>query len=119
MKIAIIGSRNFRMTVRIRAKVRQIAGLSHLGDPITIISGGASGVDTEAVRNARELGLVAYDIKPDMSAEYDVKQFHIRNDKIIAEADKVIAFWDGESKGTESVILKCLQRHKNFEVIFD
>lgn len=88
---------------------------------MTIISGGAEGVDKYAIDIAKRCGVKTDDASylPDMSSNYNVAQYHIRNDKLIHDADQVIAFWDGKSRGTESVIKKCLERHKNIQIIFD
>lgn len=112
MKIAIIGSRNYHNIKAVYETMYHYFGC-------TFISGGALGIDTEAKNICKKYNQEFLEYKPDMSNGYDVKQYHLRNDRIIKESDKVIAFWDGKSKGTESVILKCLQRHKDIEVIFD
>ena len=36
----------------------------------------------------------------------------MRNDRIIEYADMVLAFWDGDSHGTQYVIGECLKRGK-------
>lgn len=116
MKIAIVGSRNFKDMKEVEYKL--LSQFEYDFREHDIISGGASGVDSEVAKICREHRINFEEIKPDMSAGYDVAQYHLRNDKIIEKADKVIALWDGKSKGTESVILKCLQRHKDIEVVF-
>jgi len=42
----------------------------------------------------------------------------IRNKQIVDYADTVIAFWDGKSKGTESVIQYCIKTGKPYQIIF-
>lgn len=120
MKIAIIGSRNFKNLDAVAGKIGDIRfSGAYNPNEVTIISGGAVGVDSEAVQCAESVKLKTEVYKPDYSSFGDNAP-HVRNDKIIEEADKVIAFWNGERKsGTYSVISKCLQRRKNIEVIFD
>ena len=111
MKIAIIGSRNFKNLPRIYEAMYDYFGCE-------FISGGAKGVDSECKRVCERYNQELIEHKPNYDLHGDNAP-HVRNDKIIADADKVIAFWNGERKsGTYSVISKCLQRRKNIEVIF-
>ena len=89
MKIAIIGSRGIKN-----------APIDHhvsVGDEI--VSGGAEGVDTCAAKYAREKGIKLTVFLPEYSL-YGRGAPLVRNRKIVEYADKVIAFWDGKSKGT-------------------
>jgi hypothetical protein len=116
--VAVIGSRKFKNLERVTERLQS---LYHNWNPNTllIISGGAAGVDSYAIDVAKRLGLETKEYKPDMSGGYDVKQYHLRNDRIIRDADFILAFWDGESRGTHSVIQKALMQRKHLEVIFD
>lgn len=42
----------------------------------------------------------------------------IRNQQIVNYADRVVAFWDGESKGTKSTIDMALKAKKRLDVVF-
>jgi len=68
-----------------------------------IVSGGAKGADTLAEQFAKENNLPVKIFKPDW-AKYGRGAGPVRNKQIVEYADKVIAFWDGESKGTKSSI---------------
>lgn len=119
VKIAIIGSRNFKDMTAVRLKIFEMA-LSYKIKP-TIISGGARGVDTIAIHFAKEMGFPTNykDYLPDFAAGYDVGEYFARNDRLIDDAYKVIAFWDGKSRGTWYGIERCIKTGKNFEVVFD
>ena len=65
----------------------------------TIISGGAKGIDTLAEQYAEQNGLKKIIIKPEYEKYGKVAPLK-RNDQIADYADEVIAFWDGESRGT-------------------
>lgn len=97
MKVAIIGSRGLRVSDFSK----------YLPEGTTeLVSGGARGIDTCARNYARANGIKITEFLPDYN-EYGVRAPHIRNDQIIKYADHVVAFWDGSSRGTKSVIDKC------------
>lgn len=90
IKLAIIGSRTIKS-----------ANLDEYIDvkPDMIISGGAIGVDTLAAKYARDNNIELLEIKPEY-LKYGRGAPLVR-DKIIArECDKLIALWDGKSRGT-------------------
>lgn len=104
MKVAIVGSRS------ITAEIPEYC----IPDGVTeIISGAAKGIDTSARNFAREHHIFLTDILP----EYDLygrRAPLIRNDLIISLADKVLIFWDGESRGTGYIIKKCKELRKPY-----
>ena len=107
MKIAVIGSR--KLTVY------------NLEDYIPeecdeIVSGGAIGIDRCAAAYARQNGLKLTEFLP----EYELYGRFApikRNYTIVDHADRVIAFWDGESRGTLSVIKYCEKVGKECKVV--
>ena len=107
MKIAIIGSR----TVNI-----DDLG-AHLSNECTeIVSGGARGVDNCAERYANENGIKLVEILPEYD-KYGKAAPIVRNKQIVDYSDKVIAFWDGKSRGTLSVINYCKKIKKECCVV--
>ena len=93
MKIAVVGSRN--------VKVIDIGKYISQGEEI--VSGGAVGVDSCAAEYAKKNGLKLTVFLPEYD-RYGRAAPIVRNKKIVDYADKVLAFWDGSSKGTLSVI---------------
>lgn len=95
MNLAIIGSRSFDDYDRLCQAVNDLPI-----KPATIVSGGAKGADAFAERYANEhqIDLVVY--RPDY-ARYKRGATLIRNRQIVENADTVLAFWDGVSKGTK------------------
>ena len=106
MKIAIVGSRSITV--------------NNIHDYVTsedeIVSGGAKGVDSCAAEYARKNGIKLTEFSPEY-ALYGRAAPIIRNKKIVDYADKVIAFWDGASKGTLSVIKYAEKTGKKCEII--
>lgn len=96
MRIAIIGSRNFNDYQLLKDKL----SLLNQQNKITlVVSGGAKGADTLGEKWAIENNVERLIFKPN----YDLfgrKAPLIRNKEIIDNVDYVIAFWDGESRGT-------------------
>ncbi|MCD8312397.1 MAG: DUF2493 domain-containing protein [Firmicutes bacterium] len=97
MKIAVIGSRGLT-----------IENIGEYLPPDTdeIISGGARGVDASAREYALARGLKLTEYLPEYE-RYGRAAPLRRNEKIADAADAVIAFWDGESRGTRFVIDYC------------
>lgn len=81
-----------------------------------IISGHASGADRMAETFARELGLEVISIPADWNT-YGKKAGVVRNSKIVTMCDKLVAFWDGVSKGTKDSIKKAMLSNKLHHVI--
>ena len=100
MKVAVIGSRGLL--------------IENLGDYLPketteIISGGAKGIDTCAKEYALRHGLKLTEYLPEYS-RYGRGAPLRRNITIIVNADLVLAFWDGRSRGTKYVIDSCKRR---------
>ena len=106
MKIAVIGSRSI--------KVEDIG--RYITDGQEIVSGGAVGVDACAAEYAKENGIKLTVFLPQYE-KYGRAAPIVRNKEIVDYADKIIAFWDGSSKGTLSVIKYAQKVAKPCEVI--
>lgn len=125
MKIAVVGSRNYFLIYdyihlkyiideeKTRFAHDVIVNEFSLGD--ILVSGGAEGVDLFAESTIDEWNKCCSEhsncskkwdkiiLKPDWD-KYGKRAGFLRNQLIIDEADKVIAFWDGKSKGTKNSI---------------
>ena len=101
MRVAVIGSRGL-----------QIKNLEeYLPENVTeIVSGGAKGVDSSAKEYALAHGLKLTEFLPEYE-KYGRAAPLKRNITIIENADIVLAFWDGESRGTKFVIDACKKYH--------
>lgn len=101
MRVIIAGGRDFSDYDLLKSKCDYY--LSNILEDICIISGGADGADYLGELYAKELG-------------YDLITYHanwtkhgraagpIRNVAMAKNADLLIAFWDGKSKGTDHMI---------------
>jgi hypothetical protein len=78
-----------------------------LPESVTLVSGGAEGVDAIAEARARLRGLEVEVIRPDYGAYPHAATRYapiVGNEEIVRLADEVVVFWDGVSKGSRSVI---------------
>ena len=106
MKVAVIGSRGLCV--------------EHLEDYLPkdtteIISGGARGVDASAKEYAQRHGLKLTEYLQEYD-RYGRSAPLKRNITIIENADIVLAFWDGASRGTKHVIDNCKKRNIPVEI---
>jgi hypothetical protein len=93
MNIAIVGSRKYSNLPKVSSYVRS------LPPGTVVVSGGAQGVDRAAEFAALSVGLGTIIFLPNWE-KYGKKAGFLRNMDIVKQADKLVAFWDGESKGT-------------------
>jgi len=114
MKIAIIGSREFK-----NKKLFEKIMYKEIDIRDKIITGGAKGVDTWVEEWVKKK---SFPLNPNITVikpinPKDKLSYLFRNIEIITLADKIFAFWDGESKGTKFVIDYATSRDKNMVVI--
>ena len=107
MKVAVIGSRS----------ILAIDIGMYISDGDEIVSGGAVGIDSCAAEYAKNNGLKLTVFLPQYE-RYGRAAPIMRNKEIVDYADKIIAFWDGKSKGTLSVIKYAEKTGKPCEIIF-
>lgn len=110
MKVAIIGSRRYH---DLSAVWQYVAKLPR---DTVIISGGAKGVDTTAIEAAAWYELDYEVFLPDWK-KFGTSAGPRRNLQMVQAADRVVAFWDGESAGTRNAIKLTRQYEKPLEII--
>lgn len=71
--------------------------------PTAIICGEACGADRLGKRYAEENGIPVLSFPAEWD-KYGKSAGYIRNQQMAVHADALIAFWDGESKGTHNMI---------------
>ena len=102
MRTIIAGSRDIWCYSCVRKAVELARNIK--GIKITeIISGGAQGVDTLAVRYARQ-NKIPYKVMKAEWKKFGKKAGYVRNAGMASEADALIAVWNGKSKGTKHMI---------------
>lgn len=115
-KVAIVGSRDWSNSQMVTDYVWQ------LPEWTTVISGGARGVDTfaqdAAVERIAQRGEPNWDVEifPALWDVYGKSAGYRRNADIVAAADRIVAFWDGKSRGTAHTIRLAQQANKPVEI---
>lgn len=115
MKVMVCGTRDFadpfRASLAIDARIRQLPPHCH------VLHGAARGADQIAAEAAHRHGHTVTPYPPDKRRP-SPQRFHERNDRMLAERpDLVLAFWDGKSRGTLSVIEKAKRSGIPLEVV--
>ena len=115
-KIIIAGGRDFMDYNLLKEKVNKILQEKRVSHKIVIISGCARGADTLGLRYASEN---AFDVEeyPANWDKYGKKAGYMRNVEMAENADALIAFWDGKSKGTKHMIDIATERNLPTRVI--
>ena len=107
-RILIAGSRDFTNYDFLESSVSEFLK-GHQDKEIIIISGAARGADKLGERYAQNHGLKVIQFFPDWS-RYGKRAGHIRNTQMLEYIQEnncacaVLAFWDGESRGTKDTI---------------
>ncbi len=97
MRIAIVGSRDYQDLESVRRYVNS------LPDDAAMISGATPGVDQAAEVAARARGLQTLIFPPEWG-HHGRRSAEQWNRLIIKDADLVAVFWNGHSRGTQSLI---------------
>lgn len=115
-KIIIAGGRDFMDYNLLKEKTDKILQEKKVTHKIVIISGCARGADTLGLRYASENAFDVEEYPADWN-KYGKKAGYMRNVEMAENADALIAFWDGESKGTKHMIDIATERNLPIRVI--
>lgn len=105
-RVLVCGSRDFSDRKVIRAFLRELSVRErfHPGERITIVHGAARGVDRWAGEDAAALGFDVEAHPADWKA-HGKRAGLIRNAHMLSlGCTRVVAFWDGKSRGTQHMI---------------
>jgi len=115
MRIGIVGSRKFPELILVKKYI------DALPDDSIIISGGANGVDTAAQESAENRGLITIIFLPDLNNCLNrldvIQRYYDRNQNIVENSDKIIAFTEKNTGGTWDTIRRANKAGKRVEII--
>lgn len=101
-KVIIAGTRDFSDYALLCSYADEVLAGK---EDVEIVSGGAKGADALGEQYARERGY-ALKVFPAEWKKYGRAAGPVRNAQMAEYADALIAFWDGKSAGTRSMIRK-------------
>ena len=111
MRVLITGSRN----VSISQEAFDLLLLRNIYSEDHIIHGGASGIDTMCQNTVDKCENLSSDIYRPIKS-IPIYYLH-RNAEMVGMCDRVIAFWDGKSRGTKFTIDYARARGKPVRII--
>ncbi len=112
MKIGFTGSRNI---TKLTEEMLQV--LDKIKNDDIIVHGGAVGADSLIMAWCSLNDITQEIIRPiNPSNKLD---YLFRNIEIITKANKIIAFWDGVSKGTKFTLDYAKSRNKEIKIIYN
>lgn len=117
MKVIVAGSRNFNNYNFLKEKLDHIFNNVLKIKDITIISGHARGADQLGERYAKERKLKC-EVYPADWDKHGKAAGYIRNEKMAKVGDILVAFWDGESRGTKHMIRTMKDLGKKVIIVF-
>lgn len=113
MKTIIAGSRDFSDYDTLCAGMRDFGVV-----PTVVLCGGARGADLLGERWAKENGIPIEYYPPDYSTGNGKAAPLIRNKLMAINAQALVAFWDGKSRGTAHMIREAKARALKVHVHF-
>lgn len=115
MKIGIVGSRTFNDYDKLLETMSLFNEAHCLFD--TIVSGGAKGADSAGEAWGKYWNIKIEKYLPDWDKHGKAAGF-IRNQQIVDNSDMIVAFWDGESRGTADTIEKAKKAKKPTFIVY-
>ncbi len=115
-RVIIAGSRDFDDYVMLCKHCDRLLSQKVATHQIVIISGAARGADTLGERYAHERGYAVEKYPADWNRDGKAAGF-IRNAQMASVADALIAFWDGQSRGTAHMIDQTRQKSLPYRVV--
>jgi len=114
MKLIIAGGRDFNNYSLLKQKMDFF--LQNIKESVEIVSGKAKGADSLGEKYAIEKGFSIKEFPADWD-KYGKGAGHIRNEEMAKYATHCVCFWDGESRGTKSMINLCEKYNLKYKVV--
>ena len=106
-KLIVAGGRDFNDYEYLKTKVLELADQYEC---LSLVSGAARGADALAIKFSKEFNCVCYEFPADWSLGRSAG--YLRNVEMADFSDVLLAFWDGQSRGTEHMIKTMQNRNK-------
>lgn len=116
-KLIVAGSRGFDDYKLLHDRILEFVDqLPHNLD-VSIVSGMARGADMLAVQFAKRNNVVLHEFPADWK-EYGKQAGYLRNEQMANASHGLLAFWDGQSKGTAHMIRTMKNQQKVVHVVY-
>lgn len=115
-KLIIAGGRDFSDAALLERVLIAMADVELADKAVSIVSGMARGADALGYQFAHKHGIQVYEFHANWN-KYGKRAGFIRNEEMGNAADGLLAFWDGESKGTAHMIEYMRQLNKPVIVV--
>jgi len=115
-KLIVAGGRDFNSYGAVSEEINHLANGELAERAVSIVSGMARGADRLAWQFAKREGVQVYEFPADWDT-HGKAAGHIRNREMAKFADGLMAFWDGESRGTANMIETMQRMGKPVRVI--
>lgn len=102
-KLIVAGGRDFLNPGLMERVLYSMADTEYADKEISIVSGMARGADALAYQFAHKHGIKCYEFHANWN-QYGKRAGFLRNEQMGRFADGLLAFWDGQSKGTKGMI---------------
>ena len=103
LKVIIAGGREFADYDLLKRVCNHMLSVVKETSQVTIVSGGARGVDKMGERYAKEFGINLIIMNADWE-KHGKSAGYKRNQEMANVSTHLIAFWDGKSRGTKHMI---------------
>ncbi len=115
-KLIVAGGRDFNDAALLERVLIAMADTEFADKQVSIVSGMARGADALAYQFAHKNGITCYEFFANWN-KYGKKAGFMRNEEMGIAADGLLAFWDGESRGTKHMIDFMVKLNKPVTVI--
>ncbi|AEJ81545.1 GTP-binding domain [Erwinia phage vB_EamP-S6] len=116
MNVIVAGGRDFTDTERMHRELIILCKAGHVDADATLVCGMARGADITAFRLWKQFGNPIIEMPADWDS-WGKRAGYIRNTEMARKADVLVAFWDGESRGTGHMISTMAAMNKPVYVV--
>ena len=104
MKVIVAGGRDFTNELVMLNSLASLVQANIIPDNPELVCGMARGADLTAHHAWKQAELIIHEFPADWDGPHKRSAGYIRNAEMGRFADLLIAFWDGESRGTKHMI---------------
>ncbi len=116
MNVIVAGGRDFTDAARMHSELIALCKAGHIDADATLVCGMARGADITAFRLWNEFGNPIIKMPADWDS-WGKRAGYIRNTEMARKADVLVAFWDGESRGTGHMISTMASMNKPVHIV--